>query len=69
MNEEGEVSEELSLVSDSMIHTRIHQSHGRSHTMSGWVTIIDAPVYILERGAGGLEGGGLRTSISTVILT
>ena len=51
------------------IHTQILQSHGLRHTMSVWVTITDAHVYIRERGGGERGEYGLRNTISTVIHT
>ena len=38
-----------------VIHTYIHQSHGRSHnhSMSGWVAITDESVYMRDPGVGG----------------
>ena len=49
-----------------VIHTYIHQCHGRRHTIPGWVVITDSPVYVCERGGGGRGGYGLRSAISTV---
>ena len=37
--------------------------------MPGWVAITDAPEYMRERGGGGREGCGLRSTISAVIYT
>ena len=52
-----------------VIHTQIHQSRGRRHTIPGWVVITDVPVYMCERGGGTRGGYGLRSAISVVIHT
>jgi hypothetical protein len=41
-----------------VIHTEIRQSHGLGQTLSVWIAITDAPVYIRERGGGRRVGCG-----------
>ena len=60
------ISKRGSVFGSSLTPFEIHQSRVRGHTMTGWVVITDAPVYMCERGGGGRGGYGLRSSISVV---
>ena len=53
----------------AVIHTSIRQTRGLRQTMPVWVAIIDAPVYMGERGGGGRGECGLRSAVSAVIHT
>jgi hypothetical protein len=45
--------ERCGLRNSTVIHIKIHQSHGVRHTVPGWVARSDAPVYMSERGGWG----------------